>query len=94
MVYTIQPRTYEVAKEMNLIIHPSDNPKYKIEVYDKDGVFMFYGGASGYGDYPTYWKLDGKAYANERRRLYMIRHKKEIQKVGSRGYIIYKLLWS
>lgn len=93
-MYVILPRVHNNAKELGVSVHPSDNPKYKIEVYDSDGNFMFYGGASGFGDYPTYLHENGKVYADERRRLYMIRHKKEIQKTQSRGWFIYKLLWT
>jgi hypothetical protein len=92
-MYKIQPRTIEIANELGLSVYPSDNNKYKIEVYDKDGIFMFYGGDPNYKDYHIYKKEDGLAYAKERQRLYKIRHAKEIAKVGSRGWIIYKLLW-
>lgn len=93
MKYEIQPRTYKEAEKLGLIVCNSSNPKYKIEVYDDDGIFLFYGGAAGYGDYPTYLKENGKAYAAERRRLYNIRHKKELEKPYSRGWVIAKLLW-
>ena len=94
MVYEIQPRTFEVAKTLGVSVYPSDNPKYKIEIYDTDGEFMFYGGAMGYGDFPTYQTMAGSAFARKRRRLYKIRHRKEIEKKGSRGWYIYRLLWS
>jgi hypothetical protein len=93
IMYRILPRVHDNAKELGVTVHPSDNPKYKIEVYDSDGVFMFYLGAAGYGDYPTYIHEDGKPYADERRRLYRIRHAKEIAKVQSRGWFAWKLLW-
>ena len=50
-------------------------------------------GAIGYGDYPTYIKTKGKKYADERRRLYKIRHSSNRKKVGSNGYYADKLLW-
>ena len=30
------------AKEIGLQIYASDNPKKKIEVYDEDGIFLYY----------------------------------------------------
>jgi hypothetical protein len=92
-MYHILPYTYNQAEKLGVQVFPSDNPKYKIEIYDTYGGFMFYGGSPNYSDYPSYIQSHGKEYADERRRLYHIRHKKEIEKVGSRGWTIAKLLW-
>lgn len=94
MVYIIKQYTLDRAAELGLIIHPSDNPKYKIEVYDgTTGEFLFYGGDSRYNDYPSYLETHTKEFANKRRRLYHARHQKEINDVGSRGSVIAYLLW-
>ena len=58
-----------------------------------NGKFLFSGGSPTYLDYPHFIKSKGKEYADERRRLYSIRHFKEIQNVRSRGWYISKLLW-
>lgn len=50
-------------------------------------------GAIGYKDYPTYLKEDGKEVAEEKRRLYKIRHKGEEKKKGTPGYYAWHLLW-
>lgn len=92
-LYKITDYTKKQAKRLGVQVFPSDNPKKKIEVYDKNGLFMFYGGDSSYSDYPSYIKSHGKEYADKRRRLYRIRHKKEIENEGSRGWFISKLLW-
>jgi hypothetical protein len=92
-MYHILPYTYKQAERLGVQVFPSDNPKYKLEVYDKNGVFLCYGGSPSYSDYPSYIQSHGKQYADERRRLYHIRHKKEIEKVGSRGWLIANLLW-
>ena len=92
-LYDITDYTKKQAKKLGLIIFPSDNPKYKLEIYGSNGLFLFYGGDPDYSDYSTYIKTHGIDYANERRRLYQIRHKKEIDNIGSRGYVISKLLW-
>lgn len=91
--YTITKYTKKKAEEMGVQVFPSDNPKYKIDVYNNRGLYMFSGGARGYDDYQTYIRTKGKEYADERRRLYRIRHKKEIEAEGTRGYYIAKLLW-
>jgi hypothetical protein len=91
--YYILPYTYQRAKDLGVQVFPSDNPKYKIEVYDKDGIFITYAGAKGYSDFPHYIESHGETYANNRRRLYKIRHQKDRIKVGSRGYYADQLLW-
>jgi len=94
MLYKILPYTFKKAEKMNLVVEPSENPKYKLEIYDAvTGKFLFYGGSASYLDYPHYIETKGLSYANERRRLYRIRHAKEIAKVGSRGAVIAELLW-
>ena len=91
--YVITPYTYKQAKKLGVKVFPSDNLKYKLEVYDKDGLFITYCGSNGYLDYSYYILLKGKQYADERRRLYKIRHQKDRIKVGSRGYFADMLLW-
>ena len=92
-MYDILPYTYKKAKDLGVLIFPSDNPRYKLEIYDDNGLFLFYGGSPKYSDYPHYIKSHGKKYADERRRLYHIRHAKEIADEGSRGWYIAHLLW-
>jgi hypothetical protein len=92
-MYKILPYSFEKAKKLNVIILPSDNPKHKIEVYNSDGVFMFYIGDPNYFDYPYYLKDKGKEYADERRRLYRIRHKKDRNIPNTPGYYADKILW-
>ena len=103
MVYTILPYTKKRAKELGVKVFPSDNPKYKLEVYDWHGNFICYVGSAKYLDYPHYLALEKKSevpagFANERRRLYHIRHGKEPEKLGddylgSRAYYAKELLW-
>jgi hypothetical protein len=93
-MYNILPNTYKKAKLLGIKIYPSTNPKYKIDIYDYNNNYIFSIGASGYLDYQYYLKLYGKSYAEERRRLYMIRHNKDINKEGSKGYYSFNLLWN
>ena len=92
-MYHILPYTYKQAKKLGVLIYPSDNKRYKLEVYDNNGFFLCYVGASGYSDYPHYILSHGKEYADERRRLYKIRHAKDRQIIGSRGFFADQLLW-
>ena len=73
------------------MIHPSTTPGKKIDVYAGKKLASI--GSVGYKDYPTFLKEDGKAIAEERRRLYHIRHKKDSSKKGTPGYYASKLLW-
>ena len=103
MVYQILPYTKKRAKELGVKIFPSDKKDKKIEVYDWNGIFICYIGSASYGDYPHYLEMEKqgikpKGYANERRRLYHIRHGKEPDKLGdeylgSPAYYAKELLW-
>ena len=44
-------------------------------------------------DYDSYIKTKGMAYANERRRLYKIRHANDRNKKGTPGFYADKILW-
>ena len=92
-MYDLTEYTINQAKKMGVLVAPSKNPKFKIDIYNLKGEYLTSGGAVGYLDYPHYLEQNGKAYADERRRLYYIRHKKEIENENSRGYLIAKLLW-
>jgi hypothetical protein len=50
-------------------------------------------GAMGYKDYSIHLEEKGKAYADERRRLYKIRHEADRHKKGTAGYFADKILW-
>ena len=63
--------------------------KKKIDVFKKGEKIASVGGA-GYSDYSSYINSHGKAYADERRRLYNIRHKND---TGINGTLAKKLLW-
>jgi len=92
-MYHILPYTYEKAKQLNVLIYPSNNPKYKISVYNKNGVHITDIGANGYKDYPTYMEEKGEDYARKRRELYKKRHEKDRTISGSRGWYADNLLW-
>jgi hypothetical protein len=91
--YEIQPYSFKQAKKLGVKIKPSTNPKKKIDVFDWNNQFICSIGAKGYSDFPTYIKEKGKEYADERRRLYKIRHNKDRVKEGSPGYYSDNILW-
>ena len=91
-MYQITNYTKQKAKELNVKIKPSSNPKKKIDVY-KDNKKVASVGAIGYDDYPTYIIKKGKSYADEKRKLYKLRHSKDRNVINSNGYYADKLLW-
>lgn len=92
MSYSITNYTKQQAKKLGVVVKPSLVKGKKIDVF-KGGAKIASVGAIGYSDYPTYIKTKGKAYADERRRLYKIRHSKDRNVKGSDGYYADKLLW-
>ena len=87
-MYQITDYTKKRAKEIDVEVRPSKNKKKKIDVY-KDGKFIHSIGQMNAKDYPTYMKEKGTEYANERRRLYHLRHTKD--SIGE--YLARWLLW-
>lgn len=91
--YKIQPYTEDKARSLGVRVRPSSNPKKKVDVLDLKGNKLVSIGDPAYYDYPTYLAAKGKPYAEERRRLYRIRHKRDSSVVGSPGYFAARLLW-
>jgi hypothetical protein len=91
MTYDITKQQYELAKQIGVKIFPSDKKKYKLDVYE-DGIYCCSIGDSKYNDYFIYLQTKGEDYANERRRLYGIRHSKDLQ--SERGFLAGRLLWA
>tara|TARA_Y100000114_G_C11763532_1_gene331458 strand:+ start:8995 stop:9273 length:279 start_codon:yes stop_codon:yes gene_type:complete len=92
MAYRIKEYTKRQAKKLGVQVKPSKVKGKKIDVF-KNGKKVASVGAIGYNDYPTYMQKKGKKYADERRRLYKIRHNKDRKVRGSAGYYADKLLW-
>jgi hypothetical protein len=92
-MYQILPYTLKQAKKLNIFIVPSEKKNKKLDLYDLNFNFLGSIGQLGAMDYASYLKYYGKKIADERRRLYRIRHKKDIVKKGSLGYYAYKILW-
>lgn len=91
-MYKITKYTKDQAAKLGVTVLPSSVKGKKIDVFKK-GVKVASIGAIDFGDYPTYLKQYGKEYADERRRLYKIRHASDRSVKNSAGYYADKLLW-
>ena len=91
--YNIKQYSYTQAKKLGVSIYPSKKPDKKIDVY-KDGIYVCSIGEKEAMDYSSYIlnTTYGKKYAEERRRLYHIRHKKD-NKVGTKGWYALNIFW-
>ena len=90
-MYRIKPLQVAKAKKIGVQIRPSTRAGKKIDVY-KNGNKVATIGARGYSDFATYIERNGLQYANERRRLYHIRHRNN-KRPGTPGYYAAKILW-
>jgi hypothetical protein len=91
-MYHITEYTYKQAKKLGVEVKHSKTKGKKLDVF-KDGKKVASIGAKGMNDYPTYIRKFGKEFADVRRRLYKIRHKKDRNVKGTAGYYADKLLW-
>jgi hypothetical protein len=91
-MYKITDRQFSNALNLGVTIKPSTNKSKKIDVF-KNGQKIASIGAAGYMDYEMYIKAKGKEYADERRRLYKIRHKDNRNKIGTPGFFADRILW-
>jgi len=73
-MYHISDYTKNKAKQLGVEVKPSARLHKKIDVY-KNGKYLDSVGDNRYGDYSAFIKTFGKEYADERRRLYHLRHK-------------------
>lgn len=89
-MYKINKAQKEIAKDLGVEIFPSVKKDKKIDVYKND-KYVTSIGAKGYDDYYSHFKNHDKLFADERRRLYLIRHK---DNVGDAGMLSKHLLWN
>jgi hypothetical protein len=92
-MYKITAKQKRNAESLGVTIKPSTNKSKKIDVFDLSGNKIASIGAAGYMDYEMYIKAKGKVYADERRRLYKIRHKDNRNKIGTPGFFADRILW-
>ena len=89
--YKILPYSFKQAKKLGVTIAPSKNPRKKIDVF-KNGEYICAIGDVNYNDYPTYLETKGEEYANKRKALYHLRHKKD-DVPNTRGHYALEILW-
>jgi len=97
MVYTITEYSKQKAEKLGVKIKPSKNKNKKIDVY-KNGEMVASIGDKNYNDYPTYLLMEQKGivrkgYANQRRKLYKIRHQNNIDNKNGNGFYSSQILW-
>ena len=92
MSYTIDPQAFKNAERIGVEIKKATQKNKKLDVF-KDGIKVATIGDTRYMDYRSYIKRDGKAFADERRRLYKVRHEKNRKEKGTPSYYADKILW-
>ena len=92
MAYKPTKRQLMNAQKLGVMIAPSSNSRKKLDVY-RNGKKISEIGATGYLDYDGYIRTEGLKVANERRRLYKLRHEKDRHRKGTAGYYADKILW-
>jgi len=87
------PAHFKNAKRIGVEIKPSKSKNKKLDVFiDDDKVASI--GDTRYNDYRSYIKERGLDFANERKRLYKIRHNKDKDKVGTASFYADRILWA
>ena len=88
-MYKILPEHYEKAKKLGVEIKPSNLKNKKIDVYKNEKRIASIGDIK-YKDYQYYILERGKDYADERRKLYLGRHRND---KNLTGYYARLILW-
>jgi hypothetical protein len=90
MPYKITDYSYQKAKQLNVDIKPSTNKNKKIDVF-KNNKKIASIGSINYLDYPNFIKKNGLEYANQKKKLYKLRHKKDLN--SKNGKWASSILW-
>jgi hypothetical protein len=91
-MYEIKAYHKQQAKRLGVTIKPSTRKNKKIDVF-KDNKKVASIGDTRYNDFISYKESRGLKYAEERRRLYRIRHGRFANNKGTPGYYSYNILW-
>lgn len=84
---------FKNAKALGVEIKPSKTKGKKLDIF-RDEIKVATIGDLKYNDYRSYIKKDGLEFANERKRLYRIRHGSDMNKVGTPSFYANKILWN
>ena len=90
MTYKITDYSYKQAQKLGVQIKPSVKKNKKIDVFKGNKKIASIGDIRFF-DFPSYLETKGKQYAEQRRKLYKIRHKKDLN--SGNGYYSNKILW-
>ena len=90
-MYKISQRQHKLAKALNVVLKPSKRLNKKIGIYTPQGKKLYDIGDLRYLDYSQYLSKYGKAFANERKRLYWLRHKNDVN--SGAGFYAARILW-
>ena len=90
-MYEILPYSYSQAMKLGVTIKPSSRKGKKIDVF-KDNKYVCSIGSLKMMDFPHYIKEKGIQYAEFRRSLYHLRHKKD-NVVNTAGWYALNILW-
>jgi hypothetical protein len=90
MTYKITDYSYKQAQKLGVQIKPSVQKSKKIDVFKGNKKIASIGDIRFF-DFPSYLETKGKKYAEQRRKLYKIRHKNDINKGA--GFYANKILW-
>ena len=55
--YVVSERTKELVAKKDMLVYPSENKQYKLEIYNDAGIFCGYVGENGTLDYPILLEL-------------------------------------
>jgi len=96
-MYRIKAGQRAAARQLGVVIRPSTSKGKKIDVF-KYGVKIAAIGDVEYSDYWSYIQDERagrvpKGTAEERRRLYRVRHAQECTAKGTPGFYACKILW-
>ena len=93
-MYRITNYSKEQAEKLGVQIKPSVKKNKKIDVI-KNGKVVASIGDKRYmkNDYPNYIKSHGITYAEQRRSLYKMRHKRDLGVKNSPGWYSSLILW-
>lgn len=91
-MYIINNHSKKQAKKLNLQIYPSSRKNKKIDIY-KNKKYITSVGDINYLDYGYYLKFYGKKIADQRRKLYKIRHNKTRKIKNTKSYFADQILW-
>ena len=91
-MYKITDYSKNRAKMLGVEIKPSKTKNKKIDVY-KNGDKIASIGSIQNLDYPNHIFKNGLEYANQKRKLYRLRHKNDINNKSGNGYWANNILW-